>query len=107
VYRAASGAWQPLTRTGMALGVLGEAPYEQRALSLASGDFVLLYTDGVTDALNASGQDFGLRRLKSVVARHHDQPAASVLAALEQAVTEFAGSAAQFDDNTLLFARRR
>jgi sigma-B regulation protein RsbU (phosphoserine phosphatase) len=107
VYQAATGTWLTLTRTGMALGILEEASYGQRTLTLASGDFVLLYTDGVTDAFNPGGQDFGLRRLKAVVARHHDQPAARVLAALEQAVTEFTGASAQYDDKTLVIARRQ
>jgi sigma-B regulation protein RsbU (phosphoserine phosphatase) len=107
VYQAAGERWLTLTRTGMALGILPEAHYEQRTLALSSGDFVLLYTDGVTDALNAQGEDFGLQRLRSVVAAHRAEPATQLLAALEQALADFTGAAAPFDDLTLLIARRQ
>lgn len=106
LYSAASGSWQPLGRTGMALGVDPEAVYTQRALTLGPGDFMLLYTDGVTDALNAQGEEFGAQRLREVAAAHRAAPAASLLAGLEQALADFTGAAAPFDDLTLLVARR-
>ena len=92
--------------TGMALGVEAEAAYTQRTLTLGPGDFVLLYTDGVTDALNAQGEEFGAQRLRDAAAAHRDAPAASLLAGLEQALADFTGAAAPFDDLTLLVARR-
>jgi sigma-B regulation protein RsbU (phosphoserine phosphatase) len=106
IYTAADDDWLSLARTGMALGVLAEAPYEQRTHSLASGDFVLLYTDGVTDARNAAGEDFGVKRLQAVVAQNRTAPAAGLLSALERALDEFTGAAAPFDDLTLVIARR-
>ncbi|MCC6189251.1 MAG: SpoIIE family protein phosphatase [Anaerolineales bacterium] len=106
LYAAASDSWQTLSRTGMALGVDPGAVYAQRALTLGPGDFVLLYTDGVTDALNAQGEEFGAQRLQDVAAAHRAAPAAGLLAGLEQALADFTGAAAPFDDLTLLVARR-
>ena len=81
-----------LARTGMALGVVEDTPFEQHTLRLNPGDFILLYTDGVTDATDAHWQDFGMERLQRVILEHQHAPAADVMAALEQAIDDFAGS---------------
>ncbi|MFQ6101982.1 MAG: PP2C family protein-serine/threonine phosphatase [Anaerolineae bacterium] len=94
-----------LTRTGMALGVVEDTPFEQRALRLNPGDFILLYTDGVTDATDAHGQDFGMERLQRVVLDHRHAPAADVMAVLERAIGDFASSAAPFDDVAMVVMR--
>lgn len=111
LYRAATGEWLIVQRTGIALGVLPEAAYTARALTLEPGDFVLLYTDGLTDALNMDGEAFGAERLRAVLAGHAQTyaapTAASLLAALEEALDAFTGAAAPFDDVTLLIARRQ
>jgi sigma-B regulation protein RsbU (phosphoserine phosphatase) len=107
VYQAGSGDWLTVGRTGMALGVEASAAYAQHALTLAGGDFVLLYTDGVTDALDPAGEAFGTARLRAVLEQHATASAVGLLAALERALGEFTGPAAPFDDLTLLVARRQ
>jgi sigma-B regulation protein RsbU (phosphoserine phosphatase) len=87
-----------LARTGMALGVVEDTPFEQHTLRLNPGDFMLLYTDGVTDATDAHEQDFGMERLQRVILDHRHAPAAEAMAALEQAIRDFAGPTAPFDD---------
>lgn len=87
-----------LARTGMVLGVVEDTPFEQRTLHFNAGDLLLLYTDGVTDATDAHWQDFGMERLQRVILDHRHAPAADVMAALEQAIGDFAGSTAPFDD---------
>jgi len=106
LYRAATRELIELKRTGMALGILETAPFTQRAERLSAGDFVLLYTDGVTDALNASGQAFGVERLRQVILDHGDASATDVLSALDQAVAEFTGATTPFDDITVVVVRR-
>jgi len=91
-----------LARTGMALGVVEDTPFEQHTLRLNPGDFIVLYTDGVTDATDAHLQDFGMERLRRVILEHRHAPAADVMAALEQAIGDFAGSTAPFDDMAMV-----
>jgi len=98
LYRAEQDRLVELTRTGMALGVVADSPFEQRTVHLNPGDFILLYTDGVTDATDAHLQDFGMERLRRVILDHQHAPATDVVAALEQAIDDFTGSAAPFDD---------
>jgi sigma-B regulation protein RsbU (phosphoserine phosphatase) len=95
-----------LARSGMVLGVLGDAPFEQHTLRLGPGDLVLFYTDGVTDAIDAHEQDFGMERLQRLILEHRGAPAADVVAALEQAIRDFTGSTAPFDDMAMVVMKR-
>lgn len=95
-----------LMPTGMALGVLPDFPLEQRTAYLKPGDFVLLYTDGVTDATGAPGQRFGMERLQRVVLDHQDLHATDLVTALERTIGEFSGSSAPYDDVAILVVRR-
>lgn len=105
LYRADGDQLTELIRTGMALGVVADASFEQRALHLHSGDFVLLYTDGLTDATDAHQQGFGIKRLQRVVFDHRRVPAVEIMGAVEQAIDDFVGSAVPFDDIAVVVAK--
>jgi sigma-B regulation protein RsbU (phosphoserine phosphatase) len=102
LYSAGQDKLVELRRTGMALGVDEATVFEGHTVQLNSGDFLLLYTDGVTEAPDAQGQEFGAGRLRQVIFDHRSAPAAALMEALNQAV----GSLAPFDDITVVVARR-
>lgn len=91
---------------GVALGVIERVNLESHEIEIAPGEIVLLYTDGLTDALNTDGQDFGVDRLSAALAAHRDQDAAGIAAALSQAVADFAGDEPAFDDQCLVVIKR-
>lgn len=95
-----------LSRTGVAMGVDPGLPYEQKTIALAKGDFLFFYTDGVTDALDPAGQEFGLERLQAAVMAERDQSAVEIVAALEKQLRDFIGRGEPFDDITLLVLKR-
>jgi sigma-B regulation protein RsbU (phosphoserine phosphatase) len=101
-----SGEVSYLAAPGMALGVITGVELEQRQTRLEPGDLLLLYTDGVTDALNDQVQEFDLDRLRSVVKAHQAESAADVVRAVNRAVDEFVGDTPQFDDFTLVVLKR-
>ncbi len=106
--RNAAGG-EPLAKlvpTGMALGVLPEALFEQRIRQLDAGDWMLLYTDGVIDARDPQGRFFEEERLERVLLDHRHGSAVEILTALEVAIQGFTASTAQFDDIALLVVRR-
>jgi len=105
LYRAEQDELTQLARTGMALGVIEDTPFEQRTLHLNPGDFLLLYTDGVTDATDAHGQGFGMERLQHMIVDHSLLPAADIVVALEHTVNDFTDSSARFDDITIVVAK--
>lgn len=94
-----------LTLTGIPAGIDPDATYEQRTLYLYPGDFVVFYTDGVTDAINAREQEFGMARLERILTDHCGAPATDIMAALEAAVDDFIGSTAPFDDIAMMVVK--
>ena len=95
----------PLTG-GIALGIIPGLEYEQNTVTLNYGETLVLYTDGVTEAMNNEGEQFGVERLREVF--KNSAPANSDEAAemIFDAVNVFAGGAAQSDDITCLTLRR-
>ena len=95
----------PLTG-GIALGIIPGLEYEQNTITLDKGETLVLYTDGVTEAMNSEGEQFGIERLREVfvgsVPANSDEAASMIL----EAVNDFAGGAAQSDDITCLTLRR-
>jgi len=94
----------PLTG-GVALGVMPELPYRQGNVTLASGDTVVLYTDGVTEAMNADGEEFGVDRLREVFAANPPRDCEQANRTVFEAVHAFAGETPQSDDVTCLVFR--
>ncbi len=96
----------PMTTAGIVLGIISPVTIGQKTLYLSPGDVVLFYTDGVTEAVDAAGEEFGSDRLAALVAAHRDQPAEAIADTIEATVREFAGDAPQFDDFTLILLKR-
>jgi len=96
----------PLRATGLPVGVLIEAIYEEYSLVLQPGDFVLFYTDGVTETFDPQGNEFGEERLIAILDQNRSMEPDQVLTAVEQGVIQFAGGGKASDDLTLLIVRR-
>ncbi len=95
-----------LGSTGMQLGMDDDAVYQQTSLQLQPGDFILLYTDGVTDALDAEKNDFGIERLEQVVYANCSASPDELLDALQKAIDDFTGATPPYDDITMLVVKR-
>lgn len=87
--------------TAVALGVVPDTVYPQEVYQLVPGDVVLLYTDGINEAMNRHGQEYGMQRLRLAAANGAAEPAI-VLQRVVADVRRFVGSAAQSDDQTLV-----
>jgi sigma-B regulation protein RsbU (phosphoserine phosphatase) len=105
-YQHAEDRLQSLSRTGMVMGIEPETPYTQRDLALEPGDFLVLYTDGLTDAINASGQEFGVKRLEELILENRHASVDEIINRLDEAVILHTGDITPFDDITLLIAKR-
>ncbi len=98
------GEVEPLAPTGTVLGLFREWTGHLGACSMAPGDTLALYTDGVTEACNADGEEFGSDRLIAALRRHADRNAqATVRAVLDEVLAHCVGE--QTDDITLIIAR--
>ena len=90
---------------GMAVGVMPGLPYSEDKTTLAPGDTMFLYTDGITEAMNADEEEFTEARLEVVLADGHALPVDAVLTNVTSAVVEFVAGAEQSDDITCIVLR--
>ena len=93
--------------TAMALGVNIDAAFEQCTVSLRPGDFIVFYTDGVIDALNAQGEFFGIERLKKVIINYGQLSVDNLMETLETALRDFIGSNHWYDDVTIVITKKK
>jgi sigma-B regulation protein RsbU (phosphoserine phosphatase) len=100
--RPSTGALVELFGTGIALGLMEDAPYTQDNYMFAPMDVLVLYTDGVTEADNSVGMMFGEDRLKSVITEYCHLPADEIRDRILQDVRLFVGDHPQSDDITLM-----
>jgi serine phosphatase RsbU (regulator of sigma subunit) len=96
-----SGEVEPLPPSGTVLGVFADAEFQGAELPLRSGDRLLLYTDGISEARDTADQEFGEDRLRELLVRQRHLGAADLHAAMMAEITRFAVSGFQ-DDATLL-----
>lgn len=110
LFRAAGDAnpdrTQLLTRTGMVLGVMQDAEYTQAAIQVQPGEILLLYTDGISEAINAREEMFGAEHLIQTVLAHQDASPEQIVSTIEMELEEFIGTSAPFDDITLMVIKR-
>jgi serine phosphatase RsbU (regulator of sigma subunit) len=103
----ADGTAVSLASTGPPLGLLESGlPYLETAHCLEPGDYLVLYSDGVTDAQNGDLEEFGETRLLDVLRAGADGTASEMIEAVFSAIDRFAGDVPQFDDITILIAKR-
>ena len=98
--RRASGELVSLEKGGMPLGLFDGAPFEQDELEFGAGDALLLFSDGISEALDPFQQEYGEERIDELWREHG--PAAGALDRIYQDVLEFRGTAAQNDDMTMV-----
>jgi sigma-B regulation protein RsbU (phosphoserine phosphatase) len=106
LYNAKLDSFSEFERTGLALGIESGAEFEQREIQLQHGDFILLYTDGVTEATNAEEDLYGKDRLASLLNQHRRSNVIKIKATIEDAVTEFIGDISPSDDITMMLVKR-
>jgi len=105
------GEVEQLPGAGLAVG-LDEGPLfdemlEECEIQLQQGDLIALYTDGITEAVNPTGEEFGRDRLASGLKRNLDRPLSEVVKTIDRYVRNFCVLAPRHDDRTLLLVRAR
>jgi serine phosphatase RsbU (regulator of sigma subunit) len=104
--RRAGGAVEILPAGGLPVGLFDHLKMSVRRAAMREGDLLFLYTDGVTEALDAGGREFGDQRLIDLLSRGGAVSAAQWVAQMEAAVSDFARGKRQFDDITCLALMR-
>jgi sigma-B regulation protein RsbU (phosphoserine phosphatase) len=101
-FRARNREISKLIRTGIAVGAMENAEYTSRELPLETNDVVILYTDGVTEAINQREEMFGEERLQNVARAGAGLSAQDLMQKILDQIKSFCGNHPQSDDITLM-----
>ncbi|MDW8306110.1 MAG: SpoIIE family protein phosphatase [Leptospiraceae bacterium] len=105
IYRALTHDFEILRTKGRPLGILDSkthGPFGEGKTHLAKGDIIVLYTDGVVEAINDAQEEFGLERLKELVAQYSSRSAEDIVKEIYKHVRDFTGNEGLYDDFTLM-----
>ncbi len=105
LFRADSGEMIKLRTKGIALGVKSGIRLEEAEVDLEKGNMLVLYTDGITEAVNEKGEAFGEERLMEIIRKNSRLTAKEMILKIQDDVMIFAGTQPQYDDITLLIMR--
>lgn len=97
-----TGYLECLSTNGIALGALDTIEFEEREIKLETGDVIVFYTDGVTEAVNEKGELFGEKRVYELVKSNNNLSAKDIVAKIKETVMDFTKGQSQFDDITLM-----
>jgi phosphoserine phosphatase RsbU/P len=100
------GSVEHLGAGGLPLGLMPEARFQSRAITLGRGDLLCIYSDGITEAESPGEEEFGMERLTDLLRRGRDLPLPELAALIPEAVGEHSQGLPQGDDQTLVLLRR-
>ena len=101
----ANGETESLREGGMVIGVLPGQSYERGFLRLEKGDVFIACTDGITEAMDRQGNEYGLERLVAAVSNHRQRKAQEIVNRLLNEVDEFSRGGAHEDDRVVLILK--
>jgi phosphoserine phosphatase RsbU/P len=96
------GSMRELTTGGVVLGLFAGAQYQSETIKLQPEDHLVLFTDGVIEALNTAEEEFGMDRLVALLKANAGATTPEILARLQEAVLAFSANAPQHDDITMM-----
>jgi sigma-B regulation protein RsbU (phosphoserine phosphatase) len=99
------GKVQRLDEGGTVVGMFEDCDYQQKTLKVEPGSLFVLFSDGLTEPENAYGEEYGMERLENEILRQRNVPAQNLAEGLIAASEQWAGSAEQADDMTVVVAR--
>ena len=102
-----AGTVEQLASGGLPLGIKPDADYREGRTQLQHGDVLVIYSDGVTEAVSPTGEEFGATRLYEVVSRNIEASAAGIRDRIESSLTKFSQGTSAADDITLVIVKRQ
>ena len=103
----AAGTVEQLASGGLPLGIKRDADYREGRTQLQPGDVLVIYSDGVTEAVSPTGEEFGPTRLYEVVSRNIEASASGIRDRIESSLTKFSQGTSAADDITLVIVKRQ
>lgn len=105
IWRESTGKIEQVSQKTDPIGVERNSQYADLKLTVSKGDIIILYTDGLIEALNREGKQYGINTLSSVIAEHHTSSAKEIANEVKHNIQTFVGSASLHDDQTLVLMK--
>jgi PAS domain S-box-containing protein len=106
VFMAPGREIKELKTGGIPLGFMADYEYAEEAVSFDDGNLLVLYSDGITEAMNEQEEEFGLERLNTVIKQNQKKGASDMINDILDAVMKFTGETPQMDDMTLMIIKK-
>ena len=106
IYRASTDKVEEISPEGVAMGIVDNVSFGKVPISIEPGDILLLYTDGLNEAMNPNREQFGYERIKEVIRNCAHLDAKSIVDALFKAVEAHSANSEQFDDTTIIAIKK-
>lgn len=104
---SANGMMKELPPTGLILGAIPNMTYEEESIDFMPGDVLVLYTDGVSEAMNDDEEEYGEERIKQLAIRLRNESALRIVEEFEIDVERFCGRIPMEDDSTMVIVKRK
>lgn len=101
------GDFKLIENSGAALGIFGGLDYSKRVIQFEPGDILVMYTDGITEAIDSEDEEFGEDRLQECIRRNRLEDARTLAQRINGEVGEFIGEEPPFDDATVVVIKRK
>lgn len=105
IYRRSSDSIESLDTDGLPLGIERNSRYHAKKAKLNLGDIICLYTDGIIEAMNAEGEQYGYERIARYIRENADKNSRELTAGIRADVSDFVGKAKQHDDQSFLIMK--
>ena len=105
-YRPSTDSIKLLNPTGGLLGILRQQKFGLENIRMKKGDVMVLYTDGITEAMNEEDELFGDDRLINIIKQNHDKSAKEINLLILEAVEKFGAKSKYTDDRTIVVIKR-
>ncbi len=91
---------------GMIAGVMPSFPFEEETITFQKGELLILFSDGITEAMNSDEEEFSEKRLEEVIMNNRNEPSEKLIEVILKEVANFTGNSPQMDDMTLVVIKR-
>jgi phosphoserine phosphatase RsbU/P len=100
------GSVSRIASTGLPLGMFCEGEYSSHQVKLATGDSLLVYSDGLSETFNSAGEQYGIERITGLLHQRRMLPPTEILRVLLKDLNDFRANAPRTDDLTVMIIRR-
>jgi sigma-B regulation protein RsbU (phosphoserine phosphatase) len=103
---AVDGTMTKLSTGGMIVGIMPGALYDESSVNINPGELLILFSDGITEAMNSADEEFGDTRLTDIVLKNRNEAAEDIIDLILKEVKLYTGSSPQMDDMTVVIIKR-